>query len=133
MISKIDIISIYKRLSRTINGIPNSSKRDSYMKKFKKEFKKNMNETDPKKIESLYEYAQSKLGFLEVVSNYKPRKVPIERYVVKDGEIIEGESEKRRAHFKDQRIDPDDMARHQRLLRRQHFQDRHMPLRWGGE
>ena len=131
MINRSDVISIYKRLKRTINGIDAQNKREGYLKKFHKEFKKNVNVTDPTKKSELYEYAKSKLGYLEVISTYKHSTVPYERLIYKNGEIVEGSAEIRNSHFKDQRLDPDDLAKHKRLLRRQNFQDRHMPLRWG--
>lgn len=134
MTSRADVISIYKTLVRTINGISKETQRSQYMKKMKKEFRIHSKETDPSKIEELYKYANSKLDYLRVLSTYRPEaKIESQRFVYRDGEVVEGTSSVRdRRHYRDNtKVDPDDLARHQRLVRRQHFQDRHLPLRWG--
>jgi len=46
-------------------------------------------------------------------------------YVFKDGQVVSGRGEKiPKLGFRDTRLDPDDLARHERLVRRQHFMDR---------
>jgi hypothetical protein len=82
------------------------------------EYRKNAAEQDAAKIDALVKKADSKLSFLKMIT---PRRAVTTgnggRYVVFEGEIVEGASAKRKSGFKDTRPDPDDIARHERLLK----------------
>jgi hypothetical protein len=85
--------------------------------------------------------AESKLNALKVMtpkSKDEFSESGTQKYVVIDGKIVEGQLNSNFSDFKefiggakpkglrdfvDKRLDPDDLARHQRLLRRQYFME----------
>eukprot|EP01126_Amoeba_proteus_P056701 TRINITY_DN7159_c0_g1_i1.p1 TRINITY_DN7159_c0_g1~~TRINITY_DN7159_c0_g1_i1.p1 ORF type:complete len:119 (+),score=9.41 TRINITY_DN7159_c0_g1_i1:145-501(+) len=90
-------------------------------------FRRNKAETDSTKISRLLHEANDHLSFLRMISPrtnpHSPRNTGV--FVVKDGEVVQGRARRiSKQSFKDMRLDPDDIARHERLVRRQHFMDR---------
>lgn len=127
------VLSLYRNILRHIQLLK-PERKISALQEARTSFREHKNETDPEKIQHLIKIAEDKLGFLRVIT---PRRGFIPgsagNFIVREGELVRGRSAPReRQAFVDQRIgyiDPDDLKRHIRLLRRQHFLDRHLPLR----
>eukprot|EP01027_Heterolobosea_sp_BB2_P025454 GEZU01039067.1.p1 GENE.GEZU01039067.1~~GEZU01039067.1.p1 ORF type:complete len:160 (-),score=31.66 GEZU01039067.1:56-535(-) len=131
-------LSLYRQIMRLSQHIPNPEQRAKVLTEARTTFKMNKNVTDPERVLVLHHQAQSKLGFIKTITPrvYHVRKSDLEgpvaekkRYILVDGKIVEEEGESKQ---KDSRVvsnwtagnyDPDQVARHEYLLRRQRFQE----------
>jgi hypothetical protein len=108
--------------------------------RIRNEFKQNKSEQDAQKIETLMKSTcsrvtvhlqttagQSKLAFLATISAKKPNEFSTGAavYTIKEGHVVEGRaSQEIKDTVNDLRITDEQLNRHYKLLRRQHFMDR---------
>lgn len=73
----------------------------------------------------MLEKAESRLGYLRIVTPKERRgKAGKSHFVLRDGKLVDGTGSFHSGGALKTQIDPDDLARHHRLARRQHFLDR---------
>ena len=72
----------------------------------------------------LIEKAQSQLGYLKIITPKDSRSSGKSSFVLRDGKLVESTGTSFQRGAIKTGIDPDDIARHNRLMRRQHFMDR---------
>jgi hypothetical protein len=126
---KSQVLRLYRDLHRLVRLL-GPKKQAEALPQLRSEFKEHKSESDAGKIQDLIKHGESKLGFLKMIAPRKGRVFGTTgKFVMKDGELVPGNSQKEALYFTDKRIDPADYERHVRLLRRQHFMDRHLPLR----
>jgi len=120
MTLRFQVLSLYKQLIRVAQDAKAPTGQQSYTEQIKAEFRRHLLETSEEVINGLIAKGKSKLGFLQVIA--PRRNVTIasgkQHFVYRPGEgliqtdIVKG----RKTSFRDDRIDPDDLARHKRLL-----------------
>lgn len=75
-------------------------------------------------MQEMINLAESKLGFLKIVTPKESRNASGKsHFVLRDGKLVDGRSQQVDRAIKTG-IDPEDLARHHRLIRRQHFLER---------
>lgn len=120
MASRSTVLQLYRQILRHSRLAKTPQGQISYVEQAKAAFRLNVAESNPQTIESLITKAKSKLGFLKIVTPNIRRTTPAgkQNYVFREGEgLIETESaDIKKTSFKDNRLDPDDLARHRRLL-----------------
>lgn len=120
MATRSTVLQLYRQILRHSRLAKTPQGQIPYVDQAKAAFRLNISESNPQTIESLITKAKSKLGFLKIVTPNIRRTAPVgkQNYVFREGEgLIEIESaEIKKTSFKDNRIDPDDLARHRRLL-----------------
>jgi len=117
---KTRVLGLYREMLRHAQNLPIAKRMDA-LSQIKSEFKANIAKSASSEVLApLLAKAESKLGYLRIVS---PRRGRVsqsagqaQHWVLRDGELVEGYSKRARADFLDQRLDPDDIARHKRLL-----------------
>ena len=126
------MLGTYKKFLRLAERIPDSLKREKTLKKIKKTFKNNAKETDEIKVGEMMEKAESQLSFLKMTTPRDLREKISGRYVVEEGKFVSNEKpieQKMRVvgtfYRTGDRVgaDPDDIRRHEYLLRRMRFQE----------
>ncbi|TMW60352.1 hypothetical protein Poli38472_000394 [Pythium oligandrum] len=118
---------LYKKLLKLAKSLPDAAKRDATMEQIRAEFRSHRDVTDPKEIAALVQRAQSKIGFLKIVTPRTTADAGVKSYVYKNGARVEGEKAMEEgARYKTEDFDLN-MRRHTQLVRRQHFMDRKSP------
>lgn len=127
MALRSQVLGVYREILRYARDAKAPQGSISYFEQAKAEFRLHVAEMDQEVIKKLIEKAQSKLGFLKIVA---PRRSATmtggkSNYVFREGEGLVEKSTLRSKNtvFKDDRIDPDDLARHHRLLKYVKFLD----------
>jgi hypothetical protein len=114
------VLGLYKEILRYARFAKAPEGQAPYFEQAKAEFRLNMNASGEDLLQKLVAKAQSKLGFLKVISPRKKGTIATgkQHFVFREGEgLVNTESVKaRKTAFMDKRIDPDDLARHKRLL-----------------
>jgi len=121
---------LYKDLIRHANKISNTSQKDEILDNIRARFRASINERNPEKIEELIKGGEQRLAFMKTYlipkdpTNYSATGKQVFR--VKDNEVIEGSPVMRKGmrDFVDQRIEADQLERHQHLLKRQYYMTR---------
>jgi hypothetical protein len=136
MATRTIVLDLYRNILRHARAATTPQGQISYLEQAKAAFRQHSTESEPEAIQTLINKAQSKLGFLKVITPRLRRTATSgkQNFVFRDGEgLVETTSSKlRKTSFRDDRIDPEDIARHNRLLERQRFMGRDKPLRYGG-
>mmetsp|Transcript_16210 Transcript_16210/g.18350 ORF Transcript_16210/g.18350 Transcript_16210/m.18350 type:complete len:128 (+) Transcript_16210:167-550(+) len=116
---------IYKELVSTAKRIPELKKREAALKDIREKFRENANKQNPDSLKELLELAESRLSYLRVVTpkSLRGTKSAKSKFIMEDGKLVEGSTSSDRKAYKSG-VDPDDIARHQHLMRRQFFMDR---------
>lgn len=113
-------MSLYKQLMRLAKETKAPTGQLPYVEQLKAGFRQHMLETNEEAVNSLISKAKSKLGFLLVVAPRRKGAMAAgkQNFVFRQGEgLVQTNSVRsRKTTFRDDRIDPDDLARHQRLL-----------------
>jgi len=92
-------------------------------------FRANRNVEAEEEINKLLAKGYSKLGFMNIMvppsaqKDLGKTKGTAGRYVVRDGEVVQGNATRAgmRSYIDTHSLDPEDLRRHEHLLRRQHF------------
>jgi hypothetical protein len=132
MLTRTKVLNLYKEILSRSKYLPQNQVNDA-ISQTRKLFRDNRNmELSP----ALLKQAEDRLAFLKMVtprtrsdmnreSRNSERKFK-ETFVIKNGEVITGQGTRDTQGFRDKRDDTEAfMKRHQQLLRRQHFMDRH--------
>lgn len=121
MASRSGILSLYKKLLRTIELIDEPVRKEQAFQQARHGFRANRGLQDPSQITKLVNQVESKLAFLEMSV---PRRGKLlsrpGRIIQKDGKFYEQTEDSEEAGssaFKDNRITDEQMERHHRLLR----------------
>lgn len=117
--TRSSVLSLYKQILRRTKISKKFNEGESYYNQALQEFRKHKMETDPALIQSFIKIAKSKLYYLDVVIPRAPNTFANtkEKLVYKEGSIVSQTQEfKPSTIFRDDRIDPDDLARHKRLV-----------------
>eukprot|EP01083_Nonionella_stella_P009936 28426_1 len=64
-VAKKSILSVYRKLLKTANGFPDLNFRDYTIRTTRNGFRNHIQESDPVKIRSFYDYALSQLALVE--------------------------------------------------------------------
>lgn len=121
MAYKSRVLSLYKEILRYAQDAKAPAGQPSFVEQARSAFREHISESSAEAIQTLVKKAESKLGYLKVIAPRRRRPTSDEggkmRFVMKDGELLDIDgSVPRRTAFRDMRIDPDDLARHKRLL-----------------
>jgi len=120
MALRFQILSLYKQLLRLAQDTKAPAGHLPYVEQIKAGFRLYRSETNVETIHTLIAKAKSKLGFLSMVSPRRKSSMASgkQHFVYRQGEgLIQVDNTRPRSTtFRDNRIDPDDLARHQRLL-----------------
>lgn len=117
---------LYRRLFRRILALP-PDKRAVGLVELRESFRASAQESDPAIIEQLVQKGNSRLAFLRMITPAarEERGGHAGTYVVRDGALHEGRGtalgSSAVSGFTGTNIDPEQYARHQRLVERQHF------------
>eukprot|EP00924_Labyrinthula_sp_SR-Ha-C_P013195 snap_masked-scaffold_12-processed-gene-12.28-mRNA-1 protein AED:0.42 eAED:0.46 QI:0/-1/0/1/-1/1/1/0/132 len=121
---------LYKQLLKAAKQIPNKTERNQNLNEIRETFRKHLtpallgSEQGEADFQKLVDLADSKLSYLKIVTPRETGMTPKKKkFIFKDGEKIEGTSIVDKKAYKSG-LDPDDLARHQYLLERQHFMHR---------
>ncbi|KAJ0398884.1 hypothetical protein P43SY_001328 [Pythium insidiosum] len=115
---------LYKKLLRLAKSIPDATKRESTVQQIRAEFRSHLDSSDPKEISALLQRAQSKIGFLKIVTPRERSDSGRTNFVYMKGERVDGDSvSDEGARYKTADFESN-LRRHNQLLRRQHFLDR---------
>ena len=121
------VLRMYKNFLTLAKRLP-PEKAVSAISSIRTGFREGGAETNVDRIADLLKVAESKLGYLKVVSPRRPKDASKQggnTYLVKDGKVVPGSVSYDRSTLKTSNgICPQDLKRHQQLLRRQYFMDR---------
>lgn len=121
------LLSLYKIALKYIKHIPKQSEKDAVLTEIRSSFKEMKAQKEKEEIESFLTQIEGRVNYIKMLI---PRMIvreieknpAVRSYVYKDGKLVEGNATKKeRTPFIDKRLDAEQMARHQYLLRRQHF------------
>ncbi len=115
------MLTLAKRLS--------PDKSVSTIKSIRDGFRLGISEADPNQAFNLLKEAESKLGFLKIVTPRRPidsaKSAGVQTFIVEKGQVVPGNVTYDRATTNSSTgINTWDMKRHNQLVRRQHFLDR---------
>ena len=135
---KPKVLNLYKNMLKQSTRLPSKTERQQTQTKIRTQFKQNKSIENETQIQKLIKRGEDRLDYLKMITpstqnDFKKKSSddPTRYVKVIEGDRKTGDSRDRPwLFFNDSRIDPEDWERHQRLLRRQHFQDRHLPLRY---
>jgi len=134
--TKGQVLRLYRDLHRIVRLLGPTKQAEALPQL--RSFKDHKSETDAEKIQELIKQGESKLGFLKMIAPRKgrvfgnllcKRNILIGfvdsfhfsgtsgKFVMKDGELVPGKSQKEGLYYADKRLDPADYERHIRLLR----------------
>lgn len=120
MALRSQVIGLYREILKYSRDVKAPQGSASYFDQAKAEFRKHAQEPSEEAIKLLITKAESKLGFLKVIA---PRRVGSgsggkQSFIYRSGEgLVETSATRaKKTAFRDDRIDPDDLARHKRLL-----------------
>jgi len=120
------VLLLYKQLLRIAKKLPIPQSHKT-INEIKSQFRSHRIEKDPNLIEKHIQKALDQISFLKMITphSFDLKAYNSTHYVVRDGNIIQGHGEKKGSRVLiDNSLDPDDLKRHYKLLRRQHFMDR---------
>ncbi|GBG33600.1 Hypothetical Protein FCC1311_098232 [Hondaea fermentalgiana] len=118
-------LALYKQLLQTARRLP-EAQRAAAAQEVRDKFKAHAAEGSPEKVQELLNLAQSKLGYLKIVTPRTSRDATGKaRLVLRDGKWVEGSARlmDRAPHDKTS-VDADALAKHNYLMERQHFMHR---------
>jgi len=109
----------------TAKCIPEPAKREKALEEIRHRFRENASKKDADSLAKLLELAEAKLSYLKIVTpkSIRGTKASKTKFIMKDGKLVEGSAQSDKKAFKSG-VDPDDLARHHHLMRRQYFMDR---------
>eukprot|EP00744_Colponema_vietnamica_P021500 GILI01030738.1.p1 GENE.GILI01030738.1~~GILI01030738.1.p1 ORF type:complete len:154 (-),score=19.03 GILI01030738.1:51-461(-) len=121
------VLTTYRQILKLCRRLP-LDRRASAFEEARTTFRTNKNVSDPKEIEELLKTAESKMSFMKMITP-RPAGIHVEEnagyYIYRGGEILNANAPReKKAGFSNWyagNIDPADLARHKRLLDRQHF------------
>lgn len=120
MALRSQVIGLYREILKYSREVKAPQGGASYFDQAKAEFRKHAQEPSEETIKFLITKAESKLGFLKVIA---PRRIGStaagkQSFIYRSGEgLVETSATRlKKTAFRDDRIDPDDLARHKRLL-----------------
>ncbi|KAL6051628.1 hypothetical protein QOT17_019059 [Balamuthia mandrillaris] len=124
------VLALYRDLLRHAEGLPNLKQREEALRQTREAFRANKALTAEAEVHQALRQGRQRLAFLRMTgpSPY-PRKLRSEEaisgtYVYKEGEgLVRGRASRSgtKHHWDLHTLDPEDLARHQHLLERQHF------------
>mmetsp|Transcript_5158 Transcript_5158/g.7848 ORF Transcript_5158/g.7848 Transcript_5158/m.7848 type:complete len:142 (-) Transcript_5158:130-555(-) len=125
---KVAVKSVYKSLIKTSLLVECNEKRSKILKDVREGFRKDINESDPDRIDELIMKAHSKLSFLRMVTPKTTRDaIGITKIAYIDGKMLEGQGENRGkaalSNWDGSNMDPDSVSRHYHGLKRAGFVD----------
>ena len=124
--ARMEVLSLYANFLRRSKGLP-VTERSSAITRIKQTFREHKNEQNPQEIEKYIKDANSRLRVLQMrVPNIKPATGSAHFTFIKGKEVSE-RVQRDSVFYKDQRVDPEDIRRHESLLRRQYYLDRPPP------
>ncbi|CAM9609276.1 unnamed protein product [Choristocarpus tenellus] len=133
-----NVLRIYRQMLRLASRLPDVAKREDTARIVRSGFKENSGVVDQEKLAALLREAESKVGFLKIVTPRAKVGSGGETRVVfrggKEVEGIEGRRAEKAAHtnWDGKNMDPDSVSRHHQTLKRAGFSN-HMQVQgpWG--
>lgn len=120
MALRLQVLGLYREILKYSRDAKAPQGSLSYLDQAKAEFRKHAQEASEDVVKMLITKAESKLGYLKVIAPRRSRSVAggKQSFVYRDGEgFVETTAGRaKKTAFRDDRIDPDDLARHKRLL-----------------
>ena len=122
---------VYKRMLRSASSVEPASRRPEIVHEIRDGFRANRDETDPEKVDQMLAQAYSKATFIDMMVPPQTRAALGKNkgiggtYVIKEGELKEGTGQRlgKRGYLDNHTLDPEDLRRHEYLLRRQQFME----------
>eukprot|EP00761_Pharyngomonas_kirbyi_P012598 gb/GECH01012625.1/.p1 GENE.gb/GECH01012625.1/~~gb/GECH01012625.1/.p1 ORF type:complete len:145 (+),score=42.34 gb/GECH01012625.1/:1-435(+) len=131
--SAIRVLPTYHHLLKVANLVPNRIKKQKLIEEIKNGFRKNSQIQDSQQITKLLDEALSRKKFEAMsIPRYTLKKVEQNeifsgQFLFRNGKLEKVEhikrSKKAMSNWREGNLDPDSVARHNALLRRQHFME----------
>lgn len=120
MALRSQVLGVYREILRYAKDAKAPQSGVSYFDQAKAEFRNHMLESNEEIIKGLIAKAESKLGFLKMIvpRRRSPTVGGKQNFVYREGEgLVEVSAlRNKKTAFRDDRLDPEDLARHKRLV-----------------
>ncbi|KAL9658450.1 hypothetical protein ABK040_005993 [Willaertia magna] len=134
---KVQVLSLYKKLLKQSELLTPLSKRENIINEIKTTFRKNKEETDVEQIKKYIKQAEDKYGYLCMITPKRKHAVNTDNKgvtkLIKVGDEWMDQNEVNAIITKQDKatwknwgmgnVDPDQLKRHEYLLKRQYFQE----------
>ncbi|CAM9091123.1 unnamed protein product, partial [Phaeothamnion confervicola] len=133
------ILHVYKQLLAMSRRLPSEKEREAALRGVREGFRGNLGVQDQERVGTLLREAESRLGFLKIVTPGRGGRVDggQTRIVYRGGKALEGAEARRRdraahANWSGSNLDPDAVTRHRQTLGRAGFMDHAQVMGPGG-